>query len=460
MAKVSRKKSKAKKAANVNAPVRIYDGQSRLNYLAAFPGIALIAATILELLMAVTMPSMKNSQFVTYSELFRMGFWASFIAGAVFLAAYWAIYVKGCSRREGLASRLRGRSHWMFFALFAVLIVISTLVNGMDDAAIHGIPYRNQGIFHILLYIGILAPVSMFVKTGHLRRVIMSGYILTADMIALAAAAFLAGTQIDAFSGKKGLCAIFFNGNHYGYFLVMAVLLAAGMWIEEERRGARIFAALSFVLNLALLFVNDSLGCMLAVFITLLGALVLRSVQAGRADIRSAAALGLFFALPLAGACVLPLRAGSADGFGAIVSNFRELLDVIKGLFTSSLTDSAGHNRWGLWSVTAGYISDRPLLGYGCEGISAMLEAATGRGAAHNELLSFAAFFGVPAAACYLLGVLAAFKRSVSKQIRLGGRLPFLMAAAGYFISSFAGVSMFYTTPFFFLFLGYALTNE
>ena len=245
------------------------------------PGLALIVATLLELLMCVSMPSMKNTQFATYSDLFRLGLWASFIAGAVFLIAYYIIYIRGEAGIGGIASGLRGQMHWVFFALFAVCIVVSTIVNGIDDAALHGIPYRNQGFLHVLLYIGVLCPVSMHLKTPGLRRIIIAGYLITADLIATATASFLCGVSIAAFEGKKGLCAIFFNGNHYGYFLVMAVLLAAGIWIEEEKRSLRSFGMMSFVLNMIILFVNDSMGCILAVFIVLLCAVTVLSVRGG-----------------------------------------------------------------------------------------------------------------------------------------------------------------------------------
>ena len=438
----------------------IYTADSRLNYLAVIPGLALIAATLLDFLMCVSMPSMKNSQFATYSDLFRMGFWASFIAGAVFLIAYYMIYVRGAAGMAGIASGLRGQMHWVFFALFAVCIVVSTIINGIDDAALHGIPYRNQGFLHVLLYIGVLCPVSMHLKTPGLRRIIIAGYLITADLIAVAAAAFLGGVSIDAFEGKKGICAIFFNGNHYGYFLVMAVLLAAGLWIEEDKRSFRVFGMVSLVLNMIILFVNDSMGCILAVFIVLLCAAAVLSVRGGGLNRRAAAAAGLLFAVPIAGACIISARAGDASGFEAISKEVTELLGDIESLFTASITDSAGHNRWGLWSLTAGYIADRPILGYGCEGISAMLQAATGRSSAHNELLTYAAFFGIPAAVFYCSGVLASLWCSMRKRISCSGHLPFLMASAGYFISSLVGVSMFYTTPFFFIFLGCALTEE
>ena len=87
----------------------IYTADSRLNYLAVIPGLALIAATLLDFLMCVSMPSMKNSQFATYSDLFRVGFWASFIAGAVFLKISPVVYVLAAGVTGILIEMIRGR---------------------------------------------------------------------------------------------------------------------------------------------------------------------------------------------------------------------------------------------------------------------------------------------------------------------------------------------------------------
>ena len=75
----------------------------------------------------------------------------------------------------------------------------------------------------------------------------------------------------------------------------------------------------------------------------------------------------------------------------------------------------------------------------------------------HNELLTYALFFGVPAAVCYTVAVLMIFLRHlVSGAWKDPYALMAFSAALAYFISSFFGVAMFYTTPFFFIMLGYS----
>ena len=39
---------------------------------------------------------------------------------------------------------LQRNPEFLFFGIFMICMALSTLVNGIDGKAIHGIPYRNQ----------------------------------------------------------------------------------------------------------------------------------------------------------------------------------------------------------------------------------------------------------------------------------------------------------------------------
>ena len=114
----------------------------------------------------------------------------------------------------------------------------------------------------------------------------------------------------------------------------------------------------------------------------------------------------------------------------------------------------AGNGRWGIWQYVADYIHDSPIWGYGCEGIAEIMRDYTFTTNPHNEPLTYAAFFGIPAAAFYCMAVLL----SVFKGFRNSRELPEKQTAAyasiAYFISSLFGVAFFYTAPFMFMFLG------
>lgn len=432
--------------------------ESRTDYLAVLPGLLLCAMTLLILLMDLALPGMAQEQYTNFPALFRMTHAAVIAAGFLF----WVIWL---ARRKSLgpgplglrgvmapagaegASRI-GRLPVLFFGLFLVWILLSTAVNGLDEKALHGVSYRNLGIFHFLSLVLIYLFLSSQVKRASLRRGLLTAFLLVSDLVALAALADRCVLAIPAFAQKKELSAVFFNGNHYGYFLTMAVLVGAGLFLCRQGRRMELFGLLSMLLNFAVLLLNHSLGCLLAVGISMGCLLVLMLLTDRAVARRLGILLGCFAALLLPGLLAFaPLRSEFAD----LALSFHQILSGVDA-------SSAGHNRWMLWGITCDLISQRPLFGYGCEGISDILMSQTGRANPHNEVLTYAAFFGIPGAVFYLLGLVSVFAMWLRCKI---WRDPFALTAAlaalGYFLSSLFGVPMFYTAPFFFVFLGLSL---
>ncbi|MBQ9014836.1 MAG: O-antigen ligase family protein [Firmicutes bacterium] len=432
--------------------------ESRADYLAVLPGLLLCAMTLLILLMDLALPGMAQEQYTNFPALFRMTHAAIIAAGVLF----WVIWLV---RRKSSAQGLQGLREVMapahageaariellpvlFFGLFLVWILLSTAVNGLDEKALHGVSYRNLGIFHFLSLILIYLFVSSQVKRASLRQGLLAAFLLVSDLAALAALADHSILAIPAFAQKKELSAIFFNGNHYGYFLTMAVLVGAGLFLCRQGRRMELFGLISMLLNFAVLLLNHSLGCLLAAGISMGCLLVLMLLTNRAAARRLGILLGCFAGLLLLGLLALaPLRSEFAD----LALSFHQVL-------SGDDAGSAGHNRWMLWGITCDLISQRPVFGYGCEGISDILMSETGRANPHNEVLTYAAFFGIPGAAFYVLGLVSVFAAWLRCKI---WRDPFVLTAAlaalGYFLSSLFGVPMFYTAPFFFVFLGLSL---
>ena len=487
----------------------------RTEYLAVLPGILMCVMIMLMLLLDVTTPGMESKQYTEFQNIFRLLNLVAVAAGASFLlimcyrsftgrctetgkggrggrkgsnskdnAAYRKNTVHpskgdsmqtagehftnkkhGKSVRQRAASEfqitekpglsltdMRHRLVWLFFGGFLLCILISTAVNGFDEKALHGVPFRNTGVLHLAAYVLVYMGAAAGIRRRELRNLIPNMYLAAADLLAAAVFADRFIAEIPAFHDKKDLSAVFFNGNHYGYFIVMAVLLAAGLFIYGSRRQS-VFGAVSLVLNFIVLLMNRSSGCMLAVMTVLAVFAVYVLIRGGGDERRKMLILaGSAVMVLLAGLfMVQPLRAEAASFFSDITS-----------ILSGDADSSAGHNRLLLWETVAAYIKERPLTGYGCEGISDLLMAETGRANAHNELLTYAAFYGIPAAVLYTLGVITVIIEGFIEGFRghddAAGRSACL-AAAAYFISSLFGVTMFYTLPFFFIFMGLSLSS-
>ena len=214
-------------------------------------------------------------------------------------------------------------------------------------------------------------------------------------------------------------------------------------------RKLDLFGLVSGLLNFTVLLLNHSLGCLLAVVGAVVFLLILTIAADRPAAQRLGLLLGCFAGFLLLGLLILaPLR-----------SEFAGLPQDLHQILSGEDASSAGHNRWLLWSQTIDLISQRPLFGYGCEGIADILKDAVDRANPHNELLTYAAFYGIPAALFYVLGLVAIFVCWIRRKIWTDPvSIAAALAAFGYFLSSLFGVPMFYTAPFFFVFLGLSLT--
>ena len=442
MGKKKNQKSNKKKDRKEAAPITTSGKQQKIqaqaanldfaDYLAILPGFLMCAMLVIILVLDIAVPGMSEKQYEDFPNIFTFMDYVAISGGLLYIAV-------SAKRRD-----LRFEKTDIFFAGFALLIIVSTAVNGLDELTMDGVPYRYIGIFNMFAFMLIYMGVTRSIKRESFGNVILTGYLLVADLIALVAIYDRFTGSIEAFSDKKELSAVFFNGNHYGYFLLMAVLIGVGYYLFSDGSQAVIGAA-SAALNSVLLAINHSLGCILALIIVLTVTGVLIAIKdrdyLKRFMMLIAVMIVLFILALLVSPALRKEFTGLAADLAAILSNTAE--------------GSAGHRRLQMWRLTAGYISKKPLLGYGCEGIAFMLYEAMKVSNPHCEVLTYAAYYGIPAAILYLTGVVAVLITGIRRMDSNGvQQKAACMAATGYFISSFVGVGMFYTLPFFFIFLG------
>jgi O-antigen ligase len=278
-----------------------------------------------------------------------------------------------------------------------------------------------------------------------MKRAFFIFFMAVSDLIAVAFFFNFAAGSITAFNDKLEPAAIFYHGNHYGYFLVMVIAVAAGCFINYKGKMA-VISAVSLIISLGALALNRSMGGILAAGTVLIIMTIISAVGKGDEGRR---ALIMLAAMLLAAAAALALIRPLREDIMQMAAEFMQIVSGDNNIY-------AGNGRWGIWQYVAEYIADYPIWGYGCEGIADIMKSYTLTTSPHNEPLTYAAFFGIPAAVLYCAGVITA----VIKGIRNGRHDPdsriAAYAAMGYFISSIFGLAFFYTTPFEFVFLGLA----
>ena len=446
---------KARRAAKYQTEERIFTA----DLAAAFPGIMMVFMILIIFLIEILSRADTTAQISIYQGAFRVCDYIAIAVGLIFLIyqgthdnlrlGLTTLFGKG-NKEESIApngaTRLDGVIELCFIA-FMVCIIISTCINGLNHDAAFGLPVRYIGIFNMFAFFIIYIKVSSYIEKDLFRHVILNGFLLIADLIALTALWNQYLTPIPAYQDKVGISTIFANSNHYGYFIGMAVVIGIGYWVYERQKLAIIGAA-SALLNLIMLVLNNTLGAQIAVGICLLVMAILGVIfdRGDKLVLKKMLGTLAVFVLGVIGAiAVIP----------EVRSSLQVLFSNLGTIFTGNVTGIEGSGRMMIWMQGIDYIKQHPAFGSGCEGITMEMYNNLGVGDVHSEPLTFAIYYGIPAMLFYLSGIaMVVVKYFLDRKfLPTTCRIAFLGTGA-YFLSSLVGVSMFYTTPFLYVFMG------
>lgn len=396
------------------------------------PAVLFCAVTLLMLILDIALPSMEHAQYVVYPVMIKIAGLAGLIAAAA------------CFKYDLYSDRLRPDAPAVLFMIFLGCVVISTCINGLTQDVLFGISYRYVGIFDLAVFFSSYMYCSSRISAASHKRLVMLAFTVISDIVA---AAFIINEMIGciaAFQGRMEPGGMFFHGNHYGYYLVMAVVVSISFVIFESGSGM-VLGLFSLIINLIALIICRSMGAVLACAAAAAVMLIWVLIKESAAEKKRAKLLVLIFAA----AAIAALTMG-----GRFRNDLVRVFDESAEIASGSNNVYAGNGRWGLWQFTLIYISEKPLFGFGCEGITERLFELTKIPNPHNELLTYAAWFGVPAAVMYAFGTVLRLARSLKADAADRTEATAAFAALGYFISSLFGVAMFYTAPLFFIMMG------
>ena len=123
----------------------------------------------------------------------------------------------------------------------------------------------------------------------------------------------------------------------------------------------------------------------------------------------------------------------------------------------SDAVDSIGHGRMTLWKQGLKMIARKPVFGYGPEHLDEELSEIMWVKRPDNEFIQYGVFLGVPAVLFYIASLIWLFIHQWGRMKTLDRNI---LVAAGcvvaYMVSCQFGVTVFYTTPYLFIFWGMA----
>ncbi len=348
-----------------------------------------------------------------------------------------------------------------FIPQFAILFMffwafIATILSKDSYLSLFGESYRKEGLIVYLMYIGFIAS-SMLIKKDKYRLNIFRLIIFSAFIISLLPL-FWSNFSYDYFSN------VFHNANHYGYYLMIALMLSAFMF-AEGKGFIRIIYLLLFLFFLQVLIRNNTFGCYLAVLVSFLCYVIYSFLKKNNRG----NALILFSVFIISSIMISQLdikigeRVNLGDTSGLLFNNFISLKKDAEDIFSKDEKsfNEIGTGRGLLWKHALNYTLENPIFGGGMESLNTYYidHEVYYNDRPHNIILQISAFAGIPTAIMYLFLIFyLALYNYKNMKINLVNKAIYFTAMA-YFISSIFGNSMYYTSPYFMVLLGFLMSN-
>lgn len=355
-----------------------------------------------------------------------------------------------------LAAVVRANKWYLCIALFMVWMLISTACAGFTRDALLGNADRNEGLVGRFLYVCIML-CALMITDRRKKYKIFNVFAVASTLLCLPGFAQIItgfgeainmGADHILVTADERLYSVFMHFNHYGYYLTMAVMCLAGLIVYDCRISHRICHWIMFFINVYTLLLNNTMGGILAVTLTCLFMAVIIWIKDRAKGIRMAMIAGAFLI------CQFTLPTGQEPLYKQYGRLFADMGVIASG--DEEHMDEVGTGRGRLWSEALTYISAHPIVGGGEECmVSHYAQLGMVQDRPANEYLQYAAFFGIPGALFYVAALIMLLVNRIKKLKHLGTAV--MIAAGcvmGYAISAFFGNTMYYTTVYFFVFLG------
>ena len=123
----------------------------------------------------------------------------------------------------------------IFFGIVIALMLISTAVNGITDYVRYGDDYRGESLLTVIMYFLFYFLSASVIKKKKQKALLLYTYMTASIAIAICMLIHSCIKPLEAFHFATGPAAIFHQFNHYGYFLLMNILISEVLFIKEEK---------------------------------------------------------------------------------------------------------------------------------------------------------------------------------------------------------------------------------
>ena len=351
-----------------------------------------------------------------------------------------------------LKDSITKRTELWFLLLMFIWIIVATLANPNPSKELRLMGEHDRMQEGVIFYLGyvLIFVFSYLLQSRDSHNRLLIAFLISSIFGCVSTIIDPSGGFLLASNNNTGWAFGFVNSNHYGYFLTLAVLCSACMFITAKTKGMKYFTAITYTLNTVVLFFNDTLGCLIAVLVALATIPIIYSIRGRQFKWLYMIPLGTFVVLSFA---LTPLaKYMPATTYSSL---FNQLAGLIKDFFSvtsaplSEEATHAGTDRWGLWMKAFKGIKDNPWFGTGDVFFKP-----------HNEYLQHAYNFGILCLAFYLIALVIILVKALKNLRFLSDiTLVFLFSILAYLISALFGNTMPHTMPFFMVFLAFSIRS-
>lgn len=344
------------------------------------------------------------------------------------------------------------------FVIYMIWTLFSSLKAFRRQQAFNGNSYRKEGYYMYINYAGYFL-CAFLLENKTFRKVLLNTFLAVAIFLIIISRVTLGGEiYSEYFMNNQIEDSVFFQFNHYGYYLTMALICSLGLFMQEKNKVLKIIYSFAYAIIGYALIYNNTFGCYLAVCIFF----VLYAIYA---LIKKTDRKVFFIAVAIFAilSCMI-----FKDGKNLAYENLKEFAFDIKSVIVKIMNldvedeeieknfEEAGTYRMELWINGLKFISKKPIIGYGPDNLKdEYLKNGIDQDRPHNLLIYLACVSGIPGMVLYVTAVGIIVIRGIKKIFnneRQG--IIYLIVVITYLISSMFGNSMYYTSPYFFIFLG------
>lgn len=348
---------------------------------------------------------------------------------------------------------------FIMFIIFFIWCVITTIFADDKLLALYGNTYRYEGLVTYLIYFGYILSAFILNNKEYIIKLIKT-FIFTA--IILVVVELINNNDLFNFLHytNNGRASIFFQFNHFGYYLMLASISCMFIYLREEKVYKKIIYLILYLLLIYMLVINNTFGSYLGLFIA---TIIYFIYMIFRRKLNK-----YIIIIFICFMCFSFLIKNDSNeyiefkNFNVLNQDTKTFSKHVKNNKTEDKIEknkfySIGTNRGLLWETGLDLVKEKPIIGYGIEGISdEYLEHNITIDRPHNILIQMALFTGIPGLIIYISIIGLLFIRKFINIKKLSDEeIMFTVIVGCYIISSMFGNSMFYTTPYFLIYLGF-----